>query len=119
MKFAAATLACVVLITSMYPVPKEYLSGFQTQSKSQHQCCMKQHMQCSKESEKEKKNSKSGCANNSCSPFSACNYYPVIPAFSYKVVSPKLIFSGIKFVSFKADIFSNYYADIWHPPRTI
>ena len=118
MKLVAAILACAVLITSFYPVPQKYLAA-QTQINSLHKCCLRQPMQCSKESEKEKTSSKNGCANNSCSPFSACNYYPVTPAFFYKVTAPKLIFVNVEFFSFYADILSGYCADIWHPPRMI
>jgi len=115
MKLAAAILACIVLITSFYPVPKEYLK---VQNDSQHMCCMKQHMPCSKE-QQQKKDAKNSCTNGSCSPFSVCNYYPVTPAFFYKVTAPKLVFVNIEFSYFNADIFSHYCAEIWHPPRAI
>jgi hypothetical protein len=117
MKFAAAILAIVVFITSAFPVPKEYLTA-STQSNTQHPCCMKQQMHCSKTEKQTKNNSKNNCTNNSCSPFSACNYYPVTQPFFYRINAIKFIVIN-KFPLFDENIFSNYFADIWHPPRVV
>ena len=119
MKFVTAILACIVLLTSAYPVSQKYLLVSSTKDIQQNQCCMKKHTQCSKAEKHTNSNSKDDCGNNNCSPFSVCNYYPVTQPFSYCVTDPAFFVINAKFLLFYEHIFSSYHSDIWHPPRLV
>jgi hypothetical protein len=119
MKFAAAILACIVLITSVYPVSKQFTITHSIKNIHSDQYCMAaQHKHCTKtENKPEKNNPKNDCPNGSCSPFSICNYFPVTEPIFSSAITPKFIIANNNFPLFVERIFSNYYAEFWHPQQ--
>ena len=116
MKFAAAILAFIILITSVYPVSKHSFQINSIQKDQPRQCCIQKTL-CSKtENNHEKNNSKKDC-NSGCSPFLTCNYFPVTEPSGYPAITPKYIIATSRFPIFEAHFSSDYFAEFWHPPQ--
>lgn len=111
MKFSALILAMIILVASVYPVSPKLMSSITAMS----DCCLsKKH--CDKKDHAAGKNNE--CPNGACNPFSICNCFPAVVA-KYPALSHTLYpLSRARQFLFDENIYFNYHADCWHPPKT-
>ena len=113
MKFAAAILGVLILVTSAFPVPKQFLSANKPMVK-----CHFLTSHCNKMKNPTKKTSgKEGCNNGACNPFSVCNTFPVVVSVFPAPQEAGFIFISKMFSLFNATIYSGYCPECWHPPN--
>jgi hypothetical protein len=113
MKFSAAILGILILLTSAYPVPKQLLPTGKSGVKCHFFADRCHKMNCPSKDQKEKKD----CNSGACNPFCICNYFPVVPSLFPGSQEAGFIIVSNTFRLFNDNIYPGYYPECWHPPN--
>ncbi len=113
MKLAAAILGIIILFTSAFPVPVKLVSVTNPIPKCHYltEHC-KKIIQQPKVPKKEKEFNSGGC-----SPFSICNYFPVVPPVFPVLKEAGFIIFDSSFDLYNEMLYSGYDRKCWHPPK--
>jgi hypothetical protein len=111
MKFAAAILALLILLTAAYPVPSQLPAVKKVKCHMMANHCKKMGQG------KKQEGKKDDCNSGGCNPFSICNYFPVITSLFPVSPEARCIIVSQRFHLFNDDIYSGYRDKCWHPPQ--